>query len=52
MSMRLAARRASPRDLDWRWRWLSLSSLVTLGAAMVPAWRAASVNPTQALRLE
>ncbi len=31
---------------------LSLLALVALGAAMVPAWRAASVNPTQALRLE
>ena len=31
---------------------ISLLALVALGAAMVPAWRAASVDPTQALRLE
>lgn len=27
-------------------------ALVALGAAMLPAWRAASINPTEALRLE
>jgi putative ABC transport system permease protein len=29
-----------------------LLGLVALGAAMIPAWRAASVSPTEALRLE
>jgi predicted permease len=29
-----------------------LLALVALGAAMIPAWRAASVSPTEALRLE
>jgi ABC-type antimicrobial peptide transport system permease subunit len=27
-------------------------AIVALAAAMVPAWRAASVSPTEALRLE
>jgi ABC-type antimicrobial peptide transport system permease subunit len=27
-------------------------ALVTLGAAMLPAWRAACINPTEALRAE
>jgi ABC-type lipoprotein release transport system permease subunit len=27
-------------------------TIVTLGAAMVPAWRAASVSPTEALHAE
>jgi ABC-type antimicrobial peptide transport system permease subunit len=30
----------------------SLLALVALGAAMLPAWRAASVSPTEALRFE
>jgi ABC-type lipoprotein release transport system permease subunit len=30
----------------------ALVALVTLGAAMLPAWRAASINPTDALRAE
>lgn len=29
-----------------------LLALVALGAAMVPAWRASSVSPTEALRAE
>ena len=31
---------------------IGLLALVTLGAAMIPAWRAASISPTEALRLE
>jgi ABC-type lipoprotein release transport system permease subunit len=30
----------------------ALLALVALGAAMLPAWRAASVSPTEALRFE
>jgi ABC-type antimicrobial peptide transport system permease subunit len=31
---------------------ISLLAVVALGAAMIPAWRAASISPTEALRLE
>ena len=30
----------------------AMLGLVALGAAMLPAWRAASLSPTEALRLE
>ena len=30
----------------------SVLALVALGAAMLPAWRAASISPTEALRIE